>query len=94
MRKIEIIPSYFEYFSYMTFFPTAIIGPGCDYYDFRMFINREGNYKKIPFKKSVKHAIKLVIISIIYFIIYFNFYPKVDAHYCLTDDFNNNYNIL
>ena len=78
----------------MTFFPTAIIGPGCDYYDFSMFINREGDYENIPFKKSVKHTIKLVIYSIIYFIIFFNFYPKVDVYYCLTDDFNSNYNIL
>lgn len=68
----------------MTFFSSAIVGPGFDYYDFRIFINRELNYEKIPFIKSIFQSLKLFIMSVIYAGVFMFVYPKFDVQYILT----------
>lgn len=41
LRKIDKIPSFFEYFSYIHFFGSSLCGPSFDFYDYQIFINNE-----------------------------------------------------
>jgi lysophospholipid acyltransferase len=45
-----------EYFGYIYFYPTSIMGPFFEFSDFRDFINREGDYKNIPVLKAIKEG--------------------------------------
>ncbi|KRX08124.1 hypothetical protein PPERSA_01669 [Pseudocohnilembus persalinus] len=54
LRKIERLPHFLEFFSYIHFFGSSICGPAFDFYDFRLFINRIGVMGKIPFIGLVK----------------------------------------
>jgi len=48
IRKLEELPNLFQYFSYILFYSTVILGPFCDYNDFRDFIYLQNDYREIP----------------------------------------------
>jgi len=37
-KKLAKVPNFLEYFSYIHFFGSGIMGPGFDFYDFKQFI--------------------------------------------------------
>lgn len=49
MRQLKKLPSFFEYFSYIHFFGSAVCGPNFDYYEFNLFIHNKDSYDNIPF---------------------------------------------
>lgn len=54
LRRIEKVPHFLEFFSYMHFFGSAIVGPSFDFYDFKLFINQKDEMKNIPFFGVIK----------------------------------------
>jgi len=47
-KRIVELPSLFHFLSYCFFYGNALVGPSCEYRDYEDFINRKGDYKKIP----------------------------------------------
>jgi len=45
---LEKLPSLLEFISFIYFFPQALCGPVVEFYDFQLFMNRNGRYKNIP----------------------------------------------
>lgn len=66
---ITKIPSFFEYFSYIHFFGSAVMGPSFEFSDFNNFIHLQGDYKNIPFFKSLKNSVVLVFRTVLFIII-------------------------
>ena len=46
--KIEEMPSFFTYMSYMYFFPASLVGPSMHYTDYINYIEQRGRYANIP----------------------------------------------
>lgn len=65
--KIKEMPSILEFFSYIFFYPTAIIGPFIEYKDFKNFINEEDCYKNLTKKLGtiIYHGLLKFILSLI-----------------------------
>jgi lysophospholipid acyltransferase len=47
-NKIEKLPSFMEYMSFIYFYGNTLVGPACEYKDHINFINRQGEYSDIP----------------------------------------------
>jgi len=47
-KKLVDLPSLPEYFSYLFFYGSTLVGPFYDYSDYDHFIHKKGNYSKIP----------------------------------------------
>lgn len=81
LRKIDRVPNFFEYFSYMTFFTSSILGPGFDYYDFRLFLSGQDVYGKVPFFKSILESLKMILKTLIYMAIVIFLVPRFPVEY-------------
>jgi lysophospholipid acyltransferase len=80
-------PTLLETFSYIYFFPSAILGPSFEFSEFRDFIYLKGNYGNIPkdscivsglyeLGKALVNIISTVVLS-----------APLDFNYCASEDF-------
>jgi len=47
-RRVENLPSLFEYYSYLFFYATSLVGPAFDYREYSDFINLREDFQDIP----------------------------------------------
>lgn len=47
-RKIEQLPSFWEYFGFIHFFGSCVMGPFFDYYDYRLYVHNKAEFTRIP----------------------------------------------
>ena len=92
-KRIEKMPSLLEYFSYIYFYPTTIIGPFIEYTDFINFIDKKDCYANLPkrlgfiFTEGIK-KLCTAIFFIVIFSIYGDVYPMTVVG---TAEFRKNY---
>ena len=68
-KRIINKPTLLETFSYIFFFPTSLIGPNVEFYDFMNFMKLEGDFKSLDYSKCNKQLVKDIIKDIILIII-------------------------
>jgi lysophospholipid acyltransferase len=75
--------SFLEYFSYIYFYPTSIMGPFFEFSDFRDFINREEDYTEIPLTKAIKEGTKRLLGGLLFACLYLVIKPynSVDFYF-------------
>ena len=80
-------PSLLEVFSFIYYFPSALIGPSFEFADFRKYIRLEEEYSDINYKECSNSAFKQLILGFasIFMTVYFS--GKVPASYCGTEEF-------
>jgi hypothetical protein len=78
-----------EVFSFIFYYPSALVGPSFDFIDFRNFIEHKGVYSHLPKFQAIKAGgaefIKFVGCLLIYLISLPYFYPS----YTTTEEFGN-----
>lgn len=77
--KIVEKPTFVEFFSYIYFYPTALIGPFIEYKDFINFINEEDCYKNLnqKFGYIFFHGLLKFLLSFVFIGIYSFLSPKL-----------------
>lgn len=83
------MPSLLETFSYIFYFPSAVVGPSFEFADFRNFINLEGPFKNIPKFLAIKSAVIELFKSVINILIVLFFLKPFDGNYCITQEYAN-----
>ena len=77
--RIEKMPSFLEYSSYIYFYPTSIIGPFINYNDFINFIEEKDCYKDL--KNKVGYIFKQGLYKIFLAFFFIGFYSTVGAKF-------------
>lgn len=69
--KIPVIPSFFEYFSYIYFFGSSIMGPAFEFVDYIDYINKQNEFKNIPFSgwQTLKQLLFFGVSSLLYLLL-------------------------
>ena len=77
-KRIEEMPSLLEYFSYIYFYPTSIIGPFIEFKDFINFIDKKECYANLPKRLGFifTEGLKKLLTSL-FFIAYFSMYGDI-----------------
>ena len=71
--RIEKMPSFLEYISYIYFYPTSVVGPSIQFNDFINWIEEKGCYKDLNNKKSYIFMEGLKkLLSALFFIAFFS----------------------
>lgn len=70
-----------EYFGYIYFYPTCIMGPFFEFSDFRNFINREGDYINIPILRAIKEGLLKLLGGLFFAIIYLIIKPFISVNF-------------
>jgi lysophospholipid acyltransferase len=86
-NKIENY-TFLEYFSYIYFYPTCIMGPFFEFSDFRQFIELVGDYEKIPILRSFYEAVKRLFLGLICIAIYLYLKPYISIEYYFENHSN------
>ena len=47
-RRIEKLPGFWQYFSYIFFYASSLVGPAFDFKEYDDFINLRGDFEKLP----------------------------------------------
>ena len=83
LRSLKTLPSFLEYFSFISFFGNAVCGPNLDYYDFNLFIKQKDVFAHIPFTlfESLLWIGKGTIFSLLTVFLM----PQYPLKYILTD---------
>lgn len=90
--RLDHIPSLFEYFSYIYFFPTAFMGPVFEYQTYKDYIYLKGNFNDKYSTKRV--AIKNMIYGIIYLFLLTTLEPKMHPRIHYFQEPFLSYNLL
>jgi lysophospholipid acyltransferase len=85
VNKIVELPSFLHYASYIYFFPTAIIGPGHQYAEFRSFIERQDDYATIPDPYNRAGFLALQALGFVFSTLFL--LPRYPHTYVLTKEF-------
>lgn len=87
--KIVEKPNLVEFFSYIYFYPTALIGPFIEYKDFINFIKEEDCYKELKknFGYIFVHGLMKFILSFVFIGIYSFIFPKIPMSLIGQTDF-------
>lgn len=85
-KKIEKIPNFFQYISYIYFFPSSVTGTSFDFRDYQNFIEREGRFKKIP--NSLIPSLQYVGLSIVFLLTTLFLLPRFPIPYCADESFS------
>lgn len=78
--RIEKMPSFLEYSSYIYFYPTCIVGPFIEYMDFINFIDQKGCYSNLKNKLNYIFSqgfqkLFIAIMFIVFFSVFGGVYP-------------------
>jgi len=84
-RMIKQMPSILEFYSYIFFFPSSILGPFFEFKDFILFINQEQRYAENV--KGHKIGAMMLAIGIINSVGYGMLVPYFNGDYILTDEY-------
>lgn len=87
---IKECPGLLETFSYIFYFPSAIVGPSFEFSDYRNFVYTLGDYKNFF---SLNHAIKASMIELTKGLICMGAYVVLktpfDNEFLITEEFGN-----
>lgn len=61
---IEKLPNIIEFYSFLLFYPSALIGPSFEYLDYLRFVNKQDEFSKIPM--PVLESLRVLFISIFF----------------------------
>lgn len=86
LRRITNLPNFFEYFSFMSFFGSAVVGPHFDYYEFNIFIKNQDLYSKIPF--TLLNSLTWLAEGVFFSIFAVFILVKFPLTYVITDEYN------
>lgn len=86
-RKIEKLPSVMEYYSYIYFYPTALMGPFFDFNDYKNLINRQGPYHAVPYGKARLFGLQSLLFGLISIGIEFGVKRVANVEYTLDKEF-------
>jgi lysophospholipid acyltransferase len=78
-----------EIFSYVYFYPTALIGPSFEFIDFKKFMNLEDEYETIDYGKCTLAGIETLFYAFFFGFIVTKFGKYLDSIYCTTDEYAN-----
>lgn len=92
LYAIRSPPTILEFLGYAFFYGGFFIGPAFEFRDYRMFINQEAPFDKIP--STTLPTLINAAFSIVCCVIYFRFKPTAWAEYALTKDFTAQYNLI
>lgn len=59
-KALKKIPSFIEYFSYIQFFASSLMGPIFEYSEFNDFINLRNEFAAISLRNSLKNSVKCI----------------------------------
>lgn len=85
MHKLDRLPNIFEYMSYMLFYTTVVVGPFCDYDEFRDYIYHRNDYSNIPNPLWV--SLRTLFIGLVSMGITATVLPKNDMIYTMTKEY-------
>jgi lysophospholipid acyltransferase len=80
-------PTLLETFSFIFYFPSALIGPSFEFRDFIKFIRLEDEYKHIPWKKANRAALKDFVLALLLVFTKVQLSPNFSTLYCGTEEF-------
>mmetsp|Transcript_23163 Transcript_23163/g.20064 ORF Transcript_23163/g.20064 Transcript_23163/m.20064 type:complete len:413 (+) Transcript_23163:154-1392(+) len=84
-NKLEEVPSIIEYFSYILFYATSLVGPFCEYKDFIDMIHKRGNYALRP--HTFFPSLKYLLSAFVFLGIVITLAPHYAPAYLITDEF-------
>lgn len=76
-----------EYFSYIFFFPSSLVGPLFDFKDYQLFIEKQGPFKNIPHSRGHLYGLQSLIFGALAGIGYHLFKGTFHPDNFLTDEF-------
>ena len=82
-------PTLLEVFSYIFYFPSAVVGPSFEFSDYRKFIYTLDEYKNFPLDLAVKSSMKEFAKGIICMGLYFAMKGPFDYLYLITEEYGN-----
>ncbi|EGR27563.1 mboat family protein, putative [Ichthyophthirius multifiliis] len=85
LRKIEKLPNFFEYFSYIHFFGSAICGPTFDFHEYKIYM-RTSSTKSISF--PLKNSLNWLLQGLAFTFTIIFLLPKFPLKYVLTEEYN------
>lgn len=88
-RKIEKFPSVLEYYSYIYFFPTTLVGPIFDFREYQLLVHKQEAFKAIPHRKGNLLSIQDVIFGLLAGVGAEIFEKYYHPEFALEDDFMN-----
>lgn len=83
-RRIEKLPNFLEYFSYIFFFPSVTTGPTFDYIEFRDFIRQSGDFANIP--SPIKELSKLLLRALVFMFVSAKILPMFPLRYLISEE--------
>lgn len=78
-----------ETFSFVFYYPTALVGPSFEFSDFKRFIRLEGEYNKIRWRECTKSALSNLFWVFIFCILIVKFIKVADPNYCGSEEFSS-----
>lgn len=75
--RLEKVPSFYEFVSYLKFLPTATMGPYLEYRQFDDYIRRQKQYADLPdrFRPVTRSFLEAVLHLVLYVVVYLGFFP-------------------
>jgi hypothetical protein len=87
IRKIVKLPSILEVFSYMYYFPSALMGPSFEFKDYIDYIYLTGDYKDLERKNSMKAGFIELVKAIANIGLNLSLSGIFNMYYCADPDF-------
>ena len=88
LRKIDKLPNFLEYLSYIHFFGSSLCGPTFEFYDYVLFINQQKEFQQIPLGGCLKQIGKLLLRTAFFMFFAVVVLPKFPIGYLATDEFS------
>ena len=82
IHRIEKIPNFFEYASYIYFYPTAVVGPFIEFVDFINFIDEKECYTNL--KTKINYIFKEGLNKLLLALFFIGFYSTIGAWFPMT----------
>jgi lysophospholipid acyltransferase len=81
------MPSILEIFSFIFYFPSTLVGPSFEFKYFLRFINLEGEYSQIEWKKCYKSGLEHILQALGLAFLLVTYAKATDPMYCITEEF-------
>jgi lysophospholipid acyltransferase len=82
IHRIEKFPNFFEYASYIYFYPTAVVGPFIEFVDFINFIDEKECYTNL--KTKINYIFKEGLNKLLLALFFIGFYSTIGAWFPMT----------
>jgi hypothetical protein len=78
-----------EIFSFVYYYPSALVGPSFDFADFKDFIELKGQYTNLPTKEAIYASFKEIAKFVICLGLNLGLNPWLNPGYCTTKEFGS-----